>query len=490
MNIFMTGFLAETNSFSPIPTGENAFDGNLYFGDATAYPASIASLPLHVWRKRGEADGASLTESVCANAGAGGLLSRAFFEGIRSRILEDLAKAGPQDIIMLHLHGSMVAHGYDDCEGDILTRVRELVGEKVIIGVELDLHCAVSQAMIDEADIIVTYKESPHTDTGERATEIYDLCTAAFRGEIDPVIEMVDCGVIGTWSTRDEPLAGLLGEMQSSEGRDGILSISFAHCFAFCDVPDNGGKVLVIADGDRDVARQAARRFVGKIWDVRGSAVWHSSDLEESLDAVEASPDRCIVLADYCDNAGGGAPSDSTFILHEVLKRKLTSVVSGVHWDPIAVDFCKDAGIGAVLDLRIGGKACRQSGDPLDLNVTVKGIIENANQPFGDAMVSLGDAVWIQAKNGLDIILSSLRQQTFDPFVFTQFGIDLKEKKLIIVKSAVHFRVGFLPIASEIRYARTKGLLGIDYAQIPFKKFRKDYWPKSEVPRYAKVSGE
>lgn len=481
MKVFIASFMSETNSFSPIPAGESAFAGGMYFGDATKNSRNIASIPLHVWRDEVEADGGEIVESICAYAGAVGLVSKSFYEKTRDHLLADLTATAPFDIVLLHLHGSMVAHGYDDCEGDIIEKVREIVGGKCIIGVELDLHCALSLSMTDNSDIIITYKENPHIDIEARAKELYPLCKATALGEIKPVMNIQETHVIGTWNSQVEPLASIVRDAKDCEKQEDVLSVSFAHCFAMCDVADSGGKIIAITDDDEEKAERIAKEFAKKIWDARHTAVWTAEEIDKTMSDVLASPNQCIILSDYCDNAGGGAPSDSTFVLQRILDDKISDIANGLYWDPVAVEFCMDAGEGATLDLRIGGKACRQSGDPVDVTVKVMGIIKNASQPFGDASaVLIGDAVWVQAANNVDIVLSSLRQQVFDPELFTQFGIDLSSKKLIIVKSAIHFRAGFSSIASEIRYIRTEGLLGIHYAKIPFKKYIKNYWPKSE----------
>ena len=188
-----------------------------------------------------------------------------------------------------------------------------------------------------------------------------------------------------------------------------------------------------------------------------------------------------MVLTDVSDNAGGGAPSDSTFILKRLVEREIESVASGLYWDPVAVRLCMEAGEGASFDLRLGGKCGPDSGDPIDLNVTVQRIARGANQTFGDSQNRIGDAVWVTA-GGLDLVLNSVRTQVFHPDAFTGLGLDLGARKLVIVKSTQHFHAGFAPIATEILYVGAPGAIRPDFAAIPYTKLNKPYWPRVEDP--------
>jgi len=156
MKLFIAGLDTETNTFAPIPTGRRAFaDGFIAHGDATRQPENYCSAQLNVWRRRGEERGWAVAESLCAFAEPGGTVVRAVYEELRDEILADLRRALPVDVVILALHGAMVAEGYDDCEGDILARVRAIVGESVPIGAELDLHCHITEAMVRHATALV-----------------------------------------------------------------------------------------------------------------------------------------------------------------------------------------------------------------------------------------------------------------------------------------------------------------------------------------------
>ena len=159
--------------------------------------------------------------------------------------------------------------------------------------------------------------------------------------------------------------------MQAQEHHDGILSISFAHGFPWGDVPQASAKVLVIADGDLHRAQQTAEHFGQRLWSVRHEAIGATVTVEQAMSAIQQVSEGPVILADVSDNAGGGAPSDATFLLQALLDHNISDVVSGYYWDPLAVRFCQEAGLQACLDLRIGGKCGPTSGMPIDLRVTV-----------------------------------------------------------------------------------------------------------------------
>lgn len=479
MRIFIAGIAAESNSFSPIPTDMASFVDDVYYhGDATSHPPSICSAPLHMWRKLAESSGHEVIESLCASASPGAPTSERVYEVLRDEVISDLAQAVPVDIVLLSLHGAMIALGYDDCEGDLLSRIRKLVPPKAVIAAELDLHCSITSQMIDAADILITYKHNPHTDFLERANEVFDLAFQTANGQVTPTMAVYDCRMKGHWRTVDGPMHSFVQKMQALEGRDGVLSISFAHGFARGDVPEMSAKVLTITDANAEKAELLAAQLGEEVWQIREEAHSKWLNVDEALERLPLDSAGPTVLADISDNAGSGAPSDSTVLLSAILSKGLDRIASGLYWDPMAVRFCLSAGEGAELTLRIGGKSCAASGHPLDLKVRVMKIIRNAKQPFGDSTSFLGDSVWVQHANDVDLVLTSNRKQTFHPQAFTQFGINLYDKRIITVKSAQHFYAGFEPVAAEIVNVDAGGAVGFDYKDLPFKKFTAPYWPK------------
>ena len=481
--LFIACLGTETNTFSNMPTGLQTFaETMLYHGDATEKSDELFAAPLKVWRQRAEALQADVVESLAAFAQPAGVTVRKVYEEFRDEILHDLKAALPVDAVMLSMHGAMVADGYDDCEGDLIKRCREIVGPDVIIGVELDLHCSITNEITENSDVLVTFKEYPHIDAVERAEEVFELSLKALRGEIKPVMAVHDLKMISMWRTPVGEAANIVAHMTELEGQNGILSVSLAHGFPWGDVPDASAKVLVMSDGNQALAEETAARIGEKIWSLKDETHPTGLTIDEALDQGMAADTGPVVLADLGDNAGVGAPSDSTFILQRIVERDLENVLSGIYWDPVSVRFCMEAGEGAEFDLRIGGKVGVASGDPVDLRITVRKIMTDARQPFAGSFAPLGNAVWVSAANDLDLMLCDNRCQTFHPEAFTQMGIDLAAKQIVVVKSTQHFYSGFLPVAADILYVAAPGAIPMDFADIGFEKFSDPYWPRVADP--------
>jgi microcystin degradation protein MlrC len=187
-------------------------------------------------------------------------------------------------------------------------------------------------------------------------------------------------------------------------------------------------------------------------------------------------------LADIADNPGGGAAGDSTFILRLLIEKRVANVALGAIWDLGAVYICCSAGVGASLDLRIGGKCGPASGLPVDLRVTVRAIAPNHTQSALGTRERLGECVWVEAANGLHILLCSIRTQLYGADAFTGIGISLADKALIVVKSTQHFYADFAPFARKIFYVSTPGAINFDFAALPYRRRSLDYWPRVPNP--------
>ena len=262
--------------------------------DGSRKPPILGNIPLIEWRRLGEADGHEVAESICTFAQPAGITLRHVYEELRDTLLADLRAAMPVDVVLLFMHGAMVADGYDDCEGDTLARVREIVGAEAKIGIELDLHCHLTEEMRKSADVIITYKEYPHIDVAERASsftierarELYELSLAAAQGKVSPAIAYHDCRMVNMWRTPVEPMKSFVARMQSLEGKDGILSVSFGHGFPWGDVEEVGAKIVVIADGDQRKAEALAMELGREIWAMRERTVALHDEIDAAIDAA------------------------------------------------------------------------------------------------------------------------------------------------------------------------------------------------------------
>jgi microcystin degradation protein MlrC len=188
VKIFGASLATETNTFSPMPTGRKSFMVTRKGDYSTYLPFKDSMVAL--WRKMALENGYQYVESLIAGAEPAGKTLKKVYEDFRDEILADLRAALPVDAVLLDLHGAMVAQGYDDCEGDVIDHVRQIVGKDVPIGVELDLHCHISDLMVKQATIIITYKEYPHTDVADRAVELFHLIVDTVEGTINPTMSL------------------------------------------------------------------------------------------------------------------------------------------------------------------------------------------------------------------------------------------------------------------------------------------------------------
>jgi len=478
VRVFSASLATETNTFGPMPTGLASFRDRGYF-PAGQHPDTLTlfSGPLWAARLRGKEAGWTLIEGMVAAAQPSGITTRLAYESLRDELLRDLKAALPVDVVLLGLHGAMVADGYDDCEGDLLQRVRALVGPDTVIGAELDPHCHLTPEMVEHANVLITFKEYPHTDVLERGLELVDLCVATAQKKIRPVAATVDTGLILTVHTSREPARGFVQRMQSLEGRNGVLSISLAHGFSWGDVPGMGTKMLVYTDGNAAQAQALARELADEVIGMRDALTVNYPDIDAALDEAMAFRGGPVIMADGADNAGGGAASDSTFVLQRMLERGITNAAIGPLWDPIAVRIAFDAGEGARLRMRIGGKISALSGQPLDLDCTVKALKAGLVMTgLAGTPTPMGDCALVEVA-GIEIVLITLRNQAMGTDLFTQLGCDLAARQLIVVKSSQHFYASFSKVGKHVIYVAAPGSVTLDLSTLPYQKIQRPKWP-------------
>jgi microcystin degradation protein MlrC len=483
MRVFVASLATETNTFSPLYVDRSAFESAFYCPPGT-HPdtPTLCSAPVVAARRRARTDGFTLIEGTATWAEPAGLVAREAYESLRDEILDQLRAALPVDVVLFGLHGSMVARDYDDCEGDLLAHARRIAGAQAVIGAELDMHCHLSDRMVAAADVIVAFKEFPHTDFLERAEDLVDLCLRQARGEVAPVAAVFDTRAVAAFMTSREPGRSFVDRVKAMEGRDGILSVTVAHGFTAADVYDMGTKVLVYADRDRAKAEALAERLAREIlsWGPGGAGPPHFKPEAAIAEALSRAGGP-IVLADRWDNPGGGVAGDSTVMIEALMRHPEIPSAIGALWDPVAVGFCRAAGPGAEIPLRFCGKAAATSGPPVDATVRVRATTADLVIPFEQSLVSLGPAAAITIGN-LDVVLASTRAQTFSPPVFTDLGIDLAAKKIVVVKSSNHFHAAFSKIAAAILYLDTGGPYPGDLSEVTFTKVRRPLAPLDPHP--------
>ncbi len=477
MRLFTATFAHETNGFSPIPTNlDNFREGLLHRPHRDASKRRDASSVEGVIGARAVARGYDLVEGLHAVATPSAPINDADYAALRDEILSDLEAALPVDAVALFLHGAQASRGCIDCEGDLLSRVRRLVGPTVPIGVELDLHANISAEMIGNATCIIACKEYPHTDFGVRANELLDVLEACVQRRAQPVTSWRRLPIMGIFHTTREPMRGFIDKVMALERDPRVLSISIAHGFPWIDSPLVGAGIIVVTDNDAALADALSQTLAEELFSLREAIAAPRLEIDSALDQALQPRRGLCVLADTSDNAGGGAASDSTHILRRLLERGVSNAALGMLWDPVAVEFAFAAGLGARIPLRIGGKVGPLSGDPVDVEAHILALNPRARQFAFGVEQSLARTVAIDI-GGIDVVLSSLREQTHSPECFTDLSIDLARKRLVVVKSAQHFRTTFEPLAEEIIYATGPGSSSTDFSSFTYHRLQRPIWP-------------
>ncbi|MBC7940946.1 MAG: M81 family metallopeptidase [Chitinophagaceae bacterium] len=480
LRLFFGGILTETNTFSPIPVGlQNFIEGGLLRGAEVLDPVRGQDMARYA-----QSLGVEVLGGLYCEAHPGAAVRRDAFEALRDELLDRLRAALPVDIVALNMHGGMVAQGCDDCEGDIIARVRAIVGPEVVIGCELDPHSHLSPAMHRNA-ILMCYRENPHIDIDARGRELVDLLLRIARREVRPVTSVFDCRMADVFQTQREPMKSFVARMRALEGHDGVLSISIVHGFRRADIPLLGTHVIVITDDQAAHGAVLAERLGRELFALRGQCADPTRPMDEAVAAArdwDASTQGPLVLAELADNPGGGSPGDATYVLKALIDAGIDRIVAGALIDPQGVRTAFDAGVGAQLTMRIGGKACPLSGPPLDLDVTVTALDPASKIVLdGGTTVQMGRAAALRFAQG-ELLLAENRHQTYGPSIFADLGIELKNCRVILVKSAQHFKAHFSAIAPHSITLDSPGVCVADVTKLPFKRLPRPLWPWDEDP--------
>ncbi|WP_049735837.1 M81 family metallopeptidase [Rhizobium ecuadorense] len=478
MRIFTAALATETNTFSPICVDRRAFEASLYAppGQHPETP-TLCTAPITVGRRVTREKGWELIEGTATWADPAGLVNRTTYEELRDEILGQLKAAMPVDAVVMGLHGAMVAAGYEDTEGDLLSRMREIVGADVLICAELDPHSHLTAKRVAALDFAVYFKEFPHTDFVDRAEDLWRIAVDTLEGRVRPLISVFDCRMIDVFPTSREPMRSFVDKIMRIEKDDpDILSISVIHGFMVGDVPEMGTKLLVVTDNKPEKGAALARDLGLELFSKRGTFMVPQIDERQAVARAIASTAWPVVIADVWDNPGGGTAGDATVVLAELMARGVTSAAIGTIWDPVAVQICFAAGEGAEIPLRFGAKSAPGTGNPIDGTVKVVKLVKNAEMQFGESLAPFGDAAHI-VLDGIDIILNSTRAQSFDPSLFSVMGIDPEKQKILVIKSTNHFFASFSRIAAEILYCSAGTPYPNNPATTPYRRAPKTIWP-------------
>ena len=496
MKRVLTGrFMHETNTFS-IQKTDMALWRRRDFHRDNEIPVAFRGTRSALGATFEAADkfGWTLIHPVSANANPSGIVTDDAFEQIGGLMLQAAERQKPIDGVLLHLHGAMVVDSYEDGEGELLARLRRMLGPDVPVVVTLDLHANVTELMADNASALIAFRTYPHIDQYERAWQGAELLERAMQGEVKPKTVIARRPMLyGLDRGRHQagPFAELLARGERLEAAGEILVASPCAGFSRANIRDVGPSVTVTVDAARPgaVARgqAVAEECVDYCWETRDYESFKLLSVAEAVAKAKAGKpgDKPLVVADYTDNPGGGGYGDATAFLKGLVEGGVEPVAFHAICDPEAVAQGMRAGIGMQTTIPIGGKTdSRMGGGPLQLTGEVTHLSNGkfiAYGPMGGGLERDYGPSMVFRVGGIDIICISNNGQAVDLAQFTSLGIDPTRYPTVCVKSMQHFRAAFEPIAREVILVDTGALCSENYTPELFDKVRRPVWPLDPI---------
>jgi len=490
MRIVSGGVQHETNTFSKTPTTLADFVrdsncGESLAGGETIFDRFRGTGSIHGGYISGaESANFELVPLLCARAQPSGLVEVECFDTMLNWFLERLNLAKPFDGVLLDLHGAMVAEHHEDAEGAFIAAVRDAVGVEIPIVVTLDLHANITARMAELADVIIGFDTYPHVDMQERGHEAAELIAKIVNGEVAPVQEFRQLPLITLppkQCTLRDPMQELMTRLHQMEQEREVVTATVAMGFPFADIRDTGVSILVTTNGDAELAREKADQLADWLWELRDELQPELTTIENVIAYVNGHPDEGLVIfADGSDNPGGGAPCDGTVALHAMIDARFEGGAVGVIFDPETAAQAHRAGVGATIPVRLGGKTDDLHGPPVELDAYVRVLSDGRYTYRGPMMQGVQDNLGLAATlvvGGVEVVVSSQRRQCFDAEMLRIAGVEPTGLRLLVLKSAVHFRAHFGPIASRIFDADTPGIHRPDLAAFDFQQVRRPIYP-------------
>ena len=494
MRIVVAEMSHETNTFSPVITDLARFSGSgaaplegdaalkVFRGTATGLGGFIAVC---------EAAGHQIVLPIAAGAAPSGPVEDAAYEYIAGKIVAAIARGC--DAVMLDLHGAMVTKTYEDGEGELLRRIRA-VAPHVPIAVALDMHANLYPQLVERADVIAGYQTYPHIDMDGTALRAGRTLLAMLAGNAKPTMVWGNAPMLPhvmRQGTDDHPNRELQLRAKEMEA-EGALAVSLFTGFPHADIAQAGLSVVVVTDGDRALAERWRDELLDQAWNDRAAFVYRPEPLADSVARAKAlgetGGDGPVILLDHYDNTASGGTMDTTEVLAEILRQGLDDVAVFGIFDPAAVQQMVAAGVGATVTVSLGGKlpmpAIPRQSKPITVTGRVK-LISDGRFPATVAMsrgltMNMGTTVVLSA-DSVDIVVISRHIEPFDPGCFTSVGIDPTQRRYVMLKSRIHYRVGFKKLARAIVECAGVGVCTSDYSELEFEKVRRPIYPLDGV---------
>lgn len=486
MRIAIGGFHHETNTFAPIKATFADYERTLARGQRLLQRMRGMNLGVAGFIEEAEKiGGIELKPLLFAWTQPCAQVTEDAFERICGMIIEDLKAQLPVDGVFLDLHGAMVTEHLDDGEGELIARVRKVVGPKVPIVCELDFHANISERMVKESDALIGYRTYPHVDMGEigrvSARHLHALISGALPVQAKAHRKLDFMVPADAQTTLSDPAKSLYRKVADTDGRlignGRISTCSMLMGFPAADVPDNGPSILVYAD-TQAAAEQVADELADTLAAAEGKFTVQRLDAVQAVKlAMERSKPggRPIVLADTQDNPGGGGTGDTVGLLRALIDGDAQDAVLGLLTDPRAALQAHDAGVGASAHFSLGAKLGGAVEAPVEGEFVVEALHNGhfvCQGPMRTGVpVSLGPMALLR-RGGVRVALTSIPDQCSEQMMLRCLGVEPEKCRILGLKSSAHFRADFGPIAQEIHIIESPGPVGRDHTKMPFKHLR------------------
>jgi microcystin degradation protein MlrC len=495
--IVVGGFLHETNTFAPTKaTYDDFVHGggwpSMALGEAVLTTMRHINVGLAGFIETAETMGWELVPTIACAASPSAHVTETAFERIVKMMVDGIAAAGPLDAVYLDLHGAMVAEHVDDGEGEILARVRKVIGRELPLVVTLDLHANVTSAMVDHADALIAYRTYPHVDmapTGRAAAKHLALLLATKQRLAKAFRQLPFLIPISWQATYDQPAKGIYEKLAAFES-DAVPTLSFAPGFPAADFEDCGPSVFAYGrtQADADAAADAIARLVESHEDDFDGRIYSPDEGVRHAMELANTATRPIIIADTQDNPGAGGDSDTTGMLRALVRNGATRAAIGVICDSEAAKAAHAAGERASVTLALGGKSGIAGDEPFSGTFVVEKLSDGkfvASGPYyGGRDMKMGPSACLRIGD-VRVVVVSHKAQLADQAMYRFVGIEPTEQKILVNKSSVHFRADFEPIAEKLLICAAPGAMPADTAALPWTRLRSGIRIKPNGPAFA-----
>jgi microcystin degradation protein MlrC len=477
--IAVGGFLHETNTFAPAKATYDDFARSMALGGDVLKKIRHVNIGLAGFIDEAEARGWEVVPTLHCGATPSAHVTKDAYERIAKVIVDGIALAGPIDGVYLDLHGAMVAEHLDDGEGEILARVRKLVGPDVPMVASLDLHANVTPQMIEQSDALIAYRTYPHVDmadTGRACARHLALLLGSPQRLAKAFRQLPFLIPISWQATFDHPAKGIYEKLTALESDD-VPTLSFAPGFPAADFIDCGASVFAYGrtQPDADAAASAiAALVVGHEDDFDGKIYSPDEGVALAMELAKSAT-RPIVIADTQDNPGAGSNSDTTGMLRALVRNNAQRAAIGMIYDPESAKAAHHAGVGASVRLSLGGKSGIPGDEPYRETFTVEKLSDGkfvAPGPFyGGRKMDMGPSAALRIGD-VRVVVVSHKSQLADQWMYRFVGIEPTEQAILVNKSSVHFRADFEPIAEKLLICAAPGAMPADPATLSWTRLR------------------